>query len=140
MGVRDILSTCIPHRLWVIAALLAACLGSPPTQVQAGCGDYVMVTGTSNPDADHTGHAASDRRQSPSGLPVCHGPDCRQRRDVPASPPNRITLDEHSWGWIPVVTQPASFPGQYRVRQQYLVRAMNVSCGIFRPPRPMADA
>lgn len=137
IGIRDILSISPPRRFWLAAVLFVACLGTSPLQLQAGCGDYVMVTGTANPDADHSAHAAH-RPLSP-GMPVCHGPNCRQRREAPASPLNRITLDEHSWGCVLVLTEPEAPRVQFFARSPHVVVAICVSRGIFRPPRPTAD-
>ena len=130
------------RRLFAAAAVLFVCVVVSPQQAQASCGDYVMVGGHSNPDGTAgmgSGSMASGHTGKRTGFPVCHGPGCSQRRELPASPPTRITLDEHAWGWIPELITVKTDSWALFAPSSQPVRAEFLAAGIFRPPRPAAD-
>ena len=83
------------------SALAALALMLPSRCAQASCGDYVHVEGRS---ADHVGgmaaedlHGSTSSRSS--GLPVCHGPNCRRQRP-PAAPETPVSLKAGFTEWL----------------------------------------
>lgn len=139
---RHISSDAWSQRLIAGAVVLFACVVFSPQQAQASCGDYVMIGGHANTDgtsAMASGHAGNGQSGKRTGFPVCHGPGCSERRDVPASPPTRITLDEHSWGWIPELITVTTDSWAFFAPSHHPVCAEFLAAGIFRPPRPVAD-
>ena len=128
------------RRLLVAAAALLACIVATPQQAQASCGDYVLMGGAGQGGHGDSSLLSTNQRGTERGFPVCRGPGCRQRQDVPSSPPTRITLDEHSWGWLPRLDRPNSETWAVFAPSHQPVCALFLAAGIFRPPRPAADA
>jgi len=122
------------RHLLVSAAVVAACLLAAPEAAQASCGDYVIISGQSaHSDASPMAgsHSSSER-----GIPICRGAGCQQRREVPASSPQRVTLDEHSWGWLPKLCSSSSgSEGALCAPTEQPLRAVCLAAGLFRPPR-----
>lgn len=133
-GFCDSLLGMTQRHLLVSAAVVAACLLAAPEAAQASCGDYVIISGQgAHSDASPmaSGHARSER-----GIPICRGAGCQQRRDVPASSPQRVTLDEHSWGWLPRLCSSTSESGAlFYAPTEPPLRAVCLAAGLFRPPR-----
>jgi hypothetical protein len=104
-----------------------------PEQAQASCGDYVMMNGHSAASHD----ATADQSRLPHRVPGCHGPGCRQNRELPAPPPTRVTLDEHSWGLPPRLVDLAAEASHFFAVSTDPAVARSVAAGIFRPPRSL---
>lgn len=122
------------RRLLTAAAVVCACVWFAPQRVEASCGDYVMV-GHPLQQGDHGSLYGGKHAGKPVGFPVCNGPGCRQRREAPASPPTRITLDEHSWGLPPRLVNLTPESSSFCDLSAESAMALSVASGVFRPPR-----
>ena len=132
---HQLLRQVLRHMLAMVAVLSVG-LVFGPEQAQASCGDYVMVSGHANPDGTMQAHSPGS--QSSRGIPTCHGPGCQKQQNVPVSPPTRITLDEHSWGWIPSIVGVKPEASAFSTPSTHSVHDLYVGTGIFRPPRAIA--
>jgi len=72
------------------AALLLSCLAMSHYAAQAAraaCGDYVMVGGAHHAQNESTSPAGQPSgRNSPGGIPDCHGPNCHGQAPLPTVP------------------------------------------------------
>lgn len=125
------------RRLLAAAAVLFAFVWFAPQQAAASCGDYVLMDG--HPAGGGSSMLGSGHSGPRHGFPICRGPGCRQSREMPPSPPTRVTLDEHSWGLPPKLVDLAPEPSLFIVSSRESVEALAVASGIFRPPRLIAS-
>ena len=128
------------RRLGLAAALIVACFVASPQTADASCGDYVIIGGAQQGAHPDSAPMASGHSGSHRGIPICRGAGCQQRREVPASAPQRITLDEISWGWCPTLsTSTAAESWALCAPFEQPVCAVFLAAGVFRPPRLTAD-
>lgn len=126
-----------------LASVVFVCLC--PVSAQAGCGDYVVVTGSGAnhshsligvTDPAHLPLSLSGSSHTPLRMP-CQGPNCSNRRSLPplAPPaPQRLAVDQ--WAILPGdVATNASDEIVVPVTDPSLGFAMSHFSRIFRPPR-----
>lgn len=126
---------CWSRHFLAAAPFLLAFVLSTPQHAVASCGDYVMVDG--HPAANASPKMDLEHSSPRQKLPICHGPQCSQNREIPSSPPTRMTLDEQSWGLPAQLVDLASKRILFLGTATESVEAFSVVSDIFRPPRFM---
>ena len=124
------------QRLIAFVAVLVAGVVFYPKNADASCGDYVLMQ--EHPGRGNASQLSSEHPEGQRGFPICSGPGCRERREAPASPPTRITLDEHSWGLPAKLVDQAPESCLFGNRSSEPAVAISLATGIFRPPRSVA--
>lgn len=128
-------------RLTVFVLVTLGCWLLDVSQVQAGCGDYVMIGNHAAAQHRPTGMASSLHESSPldQNLPApsrCPGGICSQRDHLPVSPPApTITLEHEQWASLVTDLEMTGPQVASMNRDSFTIRPDNHGLSILRPPR-----
>lgn len=132
---------CIHRRLVQFALLGATVLCGwliDASEVQASCGDYVMIGGharghQSSPTMSSDGSSGEKNKPTPS---PCPGGVCSQRDHLPPSPSvPKINLEQEQWAALAGHLQLTTFEFTSTNGESFLIRPENHGLSILRPPR-----